>query len=236
MGGTSGGLYAIALSGLSKGLVEAAKDKESEVATAEVWARGRGAFPSLLPKSDDCLTENGLPSRYEASLIANIKPPVTHSWLSTPSTATPAPAPLRARSSTPSRPSSSPSRPTRPGSRTRSRLRKKRPRQRATSMRKRAGPRTSTRTRFVRRACRMRALGACGSCSRVCRRRCEASSDLMSICTYYPYPASCGFCKMLSSTRRGTHRCSGGSVALYSKAACRTLLHAPSYFAAMSLS
>lgn len=40
MGGTSGGLYAIALSGLSKGLVEAAKDKESEVATAEVWARG----------------------------------------------------------------------------------------------------------------------------------------------------------------------------------------------------
>lgn len=51
MGGTSGGLYAIALSGLSKGLVEAAKDKESEVATAEVWARGlevrfRRCFPN----------------------------------------------------------------------------------------------------------------------------------------------------------------------------------------------
>ncbi|GAA5992031.1 hypothetical protein JCM10908_000706 [Rhodotorula pacifica] len=40
MGGTSGGLYAIALSGLSKGLVEAARDKGSEEATAEVWARG----------------------------------------------------------------------------------------------------------------------------------------------------------------------------------------------------
>lgn len=40
MGGTSGGLYAIALSGLSKGLVEAARDRDSEVATAEVWARG----------------------------------------------------------------------------------------------------------------------------------------------------------------------------------------------------
>ncbi|GAA5872299.1 hypothetical protein JCM3774_003337 [Rhodotorula dairenensis] len=40
MGGTSGGLYAIALSGLSQGLVEAARDQGSEVATAKVWARG----------------------------------------------------------------------------------------------------------------------------------------------------------------------------------------------------
>ncbi|GAA6039026.1 hypothetical protein JCM8097_000159 [Rhodosporidiobolus ruineniae] len=40
MGGTSGGLYAIGLSGLSKGLIEAAKEKGSEEATPEVWARG----------------------------------------------------------------------------------------------------------------------------------------------------------------------------------------------------
>ncbi|GAA5972207.1 hypothetical protein JCM11641_002358 [Rhodosporidiobolus odoratus] len=40
MGGTSGGLYAIGLSGLSKGLMEAAKEKGSEEATPEVWARG----------------------------------------------------------------------------------------------------------------------------------------------------------------------------------------------------
>lgn len=112
--------------------------------------------------------------------------PRTHSWLSTPCTATPAPAPLRARSSTPSPPSSSPSRPTPPGSRTRARPRRKRPRRRATSMPRRAGRRTSIRTRFARRACLMRALGACGSCSRGCRRRCEVSSDPGSICTYYP--------------------------------------------------
>ncbi|GAA6004485.1 hypothetical protein JCM10207_000748 [Rhodosporidiobolus poonsookiae] len=40
MGGTSGGLYAIGLSGLSKGLLQAAKEKGTEEATAEVWARG----------------------------------------------------------------------------------------------------------------------------------------------------------------------------------------------------
>ncbi|GAA5857116.1 hypothetical protein JCM8547_007968 [Rhodosporidiobolus lusitaniae] len=40
MGGTSGGLYAIALSGLSKGLLQAAREKGEEVATAEVWSRG----------------------------------------------------------------------------------------------------------------------------------------------------------------------------------------------------
>ncbi|KAJ8297036.1 Dihydroxyacetone kinase 2 [Rhodotorula toruloides] len=40
MGGTSGGLYAIGLSGLSKGMLDAAKEKGSETATPEVWARG----------------------------------------------------------------------------------------------------------------------------------------------------------------------------------------------------
>ncbi|GAA5827012.1 hypothetical protein JCM11251_002205 [Rhodosporidiobolus azoricus] len=40
MGGTSGGLYAIGLSGLSKGLLQAAKEKGAEEATPEVWARG----------------------------------------------------------------------------------------------------------------------------------------------------------------------------------------------------
>ncbi|GAA5891212.1 hypothetical protein JCM6882_006456 [Rhodosporidiobolus microsporus] len=40
MGGTSGGLYAIGLSGLSKGLMEAKKEKGVEEATPEVWARG----------------------------------------------------------------------------------------------------------------------------------------------------------------------------------------------------
>ncbi|BGP12610.1 hypothetical protein JCM10213v2_000527 [Rhodosporidiobolus nylandii] len=40
MGGTSGGLYAIGLSGLSKGLLEAAKEKGAEEATPQVWARG----------------------------------------------------------------------------------------------------------------------------------------------------------------------------------------------------
>ncbi|GAA6026129.1 hypothetical protein JCM11491_000886, partial [Sporobolomyces phaffii] len=40
MGGTSGGLYAIALSGLSKGLIEAAKETDSDQATVQVWSRG----------------------------------------------------------------------------------------------------------------------------------------------------------------------------------------------------
>lgn len=40
MGGTSGGLYSIFFSALAKGLLEAAKEKEEEKATAEVWARG----------------------------------------------------------------------------------------------------------------------------------------------------------------------------------------------------
>lgn len=40
MGGTSGGLYAIGLSGLSKGLIQAAKELEKEEATVEVWSRG----------------------------------------------------------------------------------------------------------------------------------------------------------------------------------------------------
>lgn len=40
MGGTSGGLYSIFFSALSKGLLEAAKEKSSDRATAEVWARG----------------------------------------------------------------------------------------------------------------------------------------------------------------------------------------------------
>ncbi|GAA5831207.1 hypothetical protein JCM3766R1_002968 [Sporobolomyces carnicolor] len=40
MGGTSGGLYAIGLSGLSKGLIQAAKELESDRATVEVWSRG----------------------------------------------------------------------------------------------------------------------------------------------------------------------------------------------------
>ncbi|GAA6049543.1 hypothetical protein JCM3770_000839 [Rhodotorula araucariae] len=39
MGGTSGGLYAIGLSGLSKGLLEAAKEKGASEANCEVWAR-----------------------------------------------------------------------------------------------------------------------------------------------------------------------------------------------------
>ncbi|GAA5995180.1 uncharacterized protein JCM10292_004583 [Rhodotorula paludigena] len=39
MGGTSGGLYAIGLSGLSKGLLDAAKEKSSDTAGKEVWAR-----------------------------------------------------------------------------------------------------------------------------------------------------------------------------------------------------
>lgn len=40
MGGTSGGLYSIFFNGLSKGLLEAQREKQSETATAEVWARG----------------------------------------------------------------------------------------------------------------------------------------------------------------------------------------------------
>ncbi|ORY73441.1 Dak1 domain-domain-containing protein [Leucosporidium creatinivorum] len=40
MGGTSGGLYSIFFSALAKGLLEAAKEKGEEKATAEVWARG----------------------------------------------------------------------------------------------------------------------------------------------------------------------------------------------------
>ncbi|KPV78333.1 uncharacterized protein RHOBADRAFT_23334 [Rhodotorula graminis WP1] len=40
MGGTSGGLYAILLSALSKGLLEAARDQDAKEATQEVWARG----------------------------------------------------------------------------------------------------------------------------------------------------------------------------------------------------
>ncbi|GAA5896439.1 dihydroxyacetone kinase [Sporobolomyces salmoneus] len=40
MGGTSGGLYAIGLSGLSKGLIQAAKEQGKEEATVEVWSRG----------------------------------------------------------------------------------------------------------------------------------------------------------------------------------------------------
>lgn len=39
MGGTSGGLYAIFLSALGKGLLTAAKEKSEETATAPVWAR-----------------------------------------------------------------------------------------------------------------------------------------------------------------------------------------------------
>ncbi|GAA5832570.1 hypothetical protein JCM5353_002194 [Sporobolomyces roseus] len=40
MGGTSGGLYAILLSGLSKGLIQASKEQKKEEATVEVWSRG----------------------------------------------------------------------------------------------------------------------------------------------------------------------------------------------------
>ena len=40
MGGTSGGLYAILLSGLSKGLIQAGKEQKKEEATVEVWSRG----------------------------------------------------------------------------------------------------------------------------------------------------------------------------------------------------
>lgn len=40
MGGTSGGLYAILLSALSKGLIQAAKELDKEEATVEVWSRG----------------------------------------------------------------------------------------------------------------------------------------------------------------------------------------------------
>lgn len=39
MGGTSGGLFSIFFSALSKGLLQAAKEKSSDKATAEVWAR-----------------------------------------------------------------------------------------------------------------------------------------------------------------------------------------------------
>ena len=45
MGGTSGGLYAILLSGLSKGLLEAARDQGAKEATREVWARGLEVCP-----------------------------------------------------------------------------------------------------------------------------------------------------------------------------------------------
>ncbi|KAL8286260.1 hypothetical protein RQP46_004748 [Phenoliferia psychrophenolica] len=40
MGGTSGGLYSIFFSGLSKGLLQAASERQADTATAEVWARG----------------------------------------------------------------------------------------------------------------------------------------------------------------------------------------------------
>lgn len=40
MGGTSGGLYAILLSGLSKGLIKASKELDKDEATVEVWSRG----------------------------------------------------------------------------------------------------------------------------------------------------------------------------------------------------
>jgi len=40
MGGTSGGLYAILLNGLSKGLIQASKEQKKEEATVEVWSRG----------------------------------------------------------------------------------------------------------------------------------------------------------------------------------------------------
>lgn len=90
MGGTSGGLYAIGLSGLSKGLVEAAREKDSKVATAEVWARGlevcaalRGCGLSISPSNSPA-----------------------YSSRSTPCTATPARGLLLAPSWTRSRPSS----------------------------------------------------------------------------------------------------------------------------------
>lgn len=35
-----GGLYAILLSSLTKGLLEASKEQDSKIATAQVWARG----------------------------------------------------------------------------------------------------------------------------------------------------------------------------------------------------
>lgn len=71
MGGTSGGLYAIALSGLSKGLVEAAKDKGSEVATAEVWARGLEVrFRRFFPNQTTArCVRKWSPFRHRASLI-----------------------------------------------------------------------------------------------------------------------------------------------------------------------
>lgn len=57
MGGTSGGLYAIGLSGLSKGLIQAAKESKKEEATVEVWSRGlevsgRASFIQLLFSAD----------------------------------------------------------------------------------------------------------------------------------------------------------------------------------------
>lgn len=40
MGGTSGGLYGIALNGLAKGLSSAAEELKTDVADSKVWARG----------------------------------------------------------------------------------------------------------------------------------------------------------------------------------------------------
>lgn len=47
MGGTSGGLYSILLSGVASGLIQAMKELKSEDATAEVWARSLEVSPSL---------------------------------------------------------------------------------------------------------------------------------------------------------------------------------------------
>ncbi len=80
MGGTSGGLYAILLSALSKGLLKAAEEQESEIATKEVWARG---------------LEVRLSPHYSSSLLL-IDPLHPSSSPLTPSTPTPAPVPLPA--------------------------------------------------------------------------------------------------------------------------------------------
>lgn len=132
MGGTSGGLYAILLSALSKGLLQAAKEQKSEVATSGVWARG-------------------LEVRFFLHVLTCSANSCRHSSHSTPSTPTLARALPPARSSTLSPPLFSPSLPRLPRlhpSSPPSPPLAKPPKRRRTSMRRRGGRRMS-----IRRGC-----------------------------------------------------------------------------------
>jgi hypothetical protein len=78
MGGTSGGLYAILLSALSKGLLQAATEQKSEVATNEVWARGLEVRFSYAALSSLSLT-NPLTARPQHPLHLHPSPsPLAH--------------------------------------------------------------------------------------------------------------------------------------------------------------